>query len=140
MLPDPFRQFAFSSKYLLIISKAFSCFCFFNFCVASFLWILYDFIRFVLDLLPIEPSLLPFLLLGVVQYLDLERRIKSEVKRSGLCRRPKMNVVVLPSKKCKNAEVSDVILKAFGKCVIQRSSTNRKIKIRLSGPDFKGVA
>jgi len=50
-----------------------------------------------------------------------------------------MNVVVLPSKKCKNAEVSDVILKASGKCVIQRRDTNRKIKIRLSGLDFKGV-
>ena len=45
---------------LLIISRAVSLFFDFNFCSASFLLILYDFIFFVFDLLPIVPSRFPF--------------------------------------------------------------------------------
>ncbi|WP_203296272.1 hypothetical protein [Luteirhabdus pelagi] len=58
-----------------------------------------NFIVIIIDLLPIEPSLLPFLMLGSVQYSGLVRRIKSEAKRNGLCRRPKMNVVIFAVKK-----------------------------------------
>ena len=51
----------------------------------------------------------------MIQYSVLVRRIKSEALRNGLCRCPKMNVVVLLSKKGDNGEGADVSLKAFVK-------------------------
>jgi len=44
------------------------------------------------------PSPLPFLMLDAIQYPGLVRRIKSGAQRNGLCRRPRTDVVFLPSK------------------------------------------
>ncbi len=40
-------------------------------------------------------------MLDAVQYPGLVRRIKSGAQRNGLCRRSRMDVVILPSKKRK---------------------------------------
>jgi len=59
----------------------------------------------------------------VVQYSGLVRRINSE---AALCRRPRMNVVVLLSKKGKVSGGSGSCLNGSVKYAIQRSGTKCK--------------
>ena len=73
-----------------------------------------DFIRSILDLLPVAPSLLPFFVAVHFQHMELERAYKKEV-RLAYAARQLPYVGTLLTKKGKDSEGAEVVLNTLVK-------------------------